>query len=238
MNSIDDLWDEPIAAASPRRQPIDVADDDDDDAPQPSKRPLFLDSGSDDDNTAGAKAPAEIDDLFKDIDAPDEGIIGLTPTLDLDALRRAASARHAINDSTPHEILPSSPAHKGGDGGDKWDDQDDVGTKKRKTIPRLDEGRLLSESGIPALMKDAKRFKAKGKGHEVKLPFIRVHSTGSLMSKSRRLISTAFSLCTNTGRTSCIRGTSLTTPLRGWRSYVIPDACTYVLSNLRCRVRS
>jgi hypothetical protein len=31
--------------------------------------------------------------------------------------------------------------------------------------------RLMGEYGLPALMKDAKRFKVRGKGHEVSLSF-------------------------------------------------------------------
>lgn len=166
MATIDDIWDEPLAPASPPRRT-----NSNDDA---SKNPLFLDSDSD--NEVGAsKVPEEINDLFNDLDTPDEQIQGITPTLDLDALRRAASAKHGLT-STPYEILPSSSPHKERDDNDKGKDEEEP-TKKRKTIPRLDEGRLLSPNGIPALMKEAKKFKIKGKGHEVWLMFIRVLAT-------------------------------------------------------------
>jgi len=162
MTTIDDIWDEPLAPASPPRQTS---------SNDASKNPLFLDSDSD--NEVGAsKIPEEINDLFNDLDAPDEEVQGITPTLDLDALRRAASAKHGLT-STPYEILPSSSPHKEGGGNDKVKDEEE-GTKKRKTRPRLDEGRLLSPNGIPALMEEAKKFKIKGKGHEVWLIFARI----------------------------------------------------------------
>jgi hypothetical protein len=66
---------------------------------------------------------------------------------------------------------------------------DDGGEKKRRTRPKLDVERyvllfavhemvllilvrrLLSDRGLPALIKDAKRFRIRGKGHEVRLSF-------------------------------------------------------------------
>lgn len=213
MNSIDELWDEPLAPISPPKQLFDIVDDDDD-APQPSKRPLFLESDSDNDNPT-TQTPDDIANLFEDLDVPDhERIEGITPSMDLDALRRAANARHAVNPNpTPYEVVPSSPT-RGGEGGGNQDDDDDGAIKKRKTIPRLDEGLLLSDIGIPALVKDAKKFKAKGKGHEVsRSPPPRI--TAEFILKYRRPISIDSSLYTNTGCTSCIRETSLVTPYRG-----------------------
>jgi len=47
---------------------------------------------------------------------------------------------------------------------------EEIDLKKKPRAPRvkLDEGRLLSEKGIPKLRKMAPRLKLKGKGHEVR----------------------------------------------------------------------
>jgi hypothetical protein len=47
---------------------------------------------------------------------------------------------------------------------------EEIDLKKKPRVPRvkLDEGRLLSEKGIPKLRKMAPRLKLKGKGHEVR----------------------------------------------------------------------
>ncbi|ORY31033.1 replication fork protection component Swi3-domain-containing protein [Naematelia encephala] len=46
-------------------------------------------------------------------------------------------------------------------------EEDDGKAKKRRVIAKIDGDRLMSDRGIPALMRAAKRFKPKGKGHEV-----------------------------------------------------------------------
>jgi replication fork protection complex subunit Csm3/Swi3 len=47
---------------------------------------------------------------------------------------------------------------------------EEIDLKKKPRVPRvkLDEGRLLSEKGIPKLRKMAPKLKLKGKGHEVR----------------------------------------------------------------------
>jgi len=50
----------------------------------------------------------------------------------------------------------------------------DEGEKKRKPIPKLNEERLVSTDGFPALIKTYKSFKIKGKGHEVRPDCLRV----------------------------------------------------------------
>jgi replication fork protection complex subunit Csm3/Swi3 len=172
MATIDDIWDEPLPSPSKRNNTTE--DDVDgngsqDDAPyRSSKRPrsnLFLDSDSEREDGSGTKPPAGIDDLFKDLDSAPAEEFQITPTLDLDALRRAAEAEHANNTSRTPELLPNSSSLIKG----AADNEEKGESKKRKTIPRLDEGRLLGPNGIPALMKEAKKFKIRGKGHEVSL---------------------------------------------------------------------
>ncbi|KAI0831341.1 replication fork protection component Swi3-domain-containing protein [Trametes gibbosa] len=149
----------------------------------PSSRPLFLDSDSDDD---GQTAPAsryaskstsknaEIDAFFADLDDdPDTHFQDLAPSLDLAALKRQANAKLAL---TPHQILPSSsPPRDLGDErpgpkarqGDRRDKDRDEPITKRKKRPRLDEARLVGPDGFPALVKQTKDFRPKGKGHEL-----------------------------------------------------------------------
>ncbi|ODN82303.1 hypothetical protein L202_02581 [Cryptococcus amylolentus CBS 6039] len=53
----------------------------------------------------------------------------------------------------------------GGDGGDEGEEEG--GEKKRRPVAKVDADRLLSETtGLPALMRSAKKFKTHGKGRE------------------------------------------------------------------------
>ncbi|KAH9935000.1 replication fork protection component Swi3-domain-containing protein [Fomitopsis serialis] len=155
--ALEDIWDAP-ADEAPRRSspPIDLTTDD---SPRrASKRPrssLFLDSEDEDE---GAQPPSrksvpptveksEIDAMFDNLDAePDTGDGDLPPALDLDALRREVDAKNAQIYKKPQN---------------RWKER-----QKKKPLPRLDEARLLGPDGFPALMKHAKAFKPKGKGHE------------------------------------------------------------------------
>ena len=189
--SLDDIWDEPVVA-SPMRAP--VPDNEDEPVrPSPAKRrrtTLFLSSESEDGDgspsraKSSSKAPpktpqaskpqmADIDALFDDLDDDDMADTELAPALDFDALRREAAA--ALPPLTPHQILPSSsPPRDFGDAGagagekDKGaKSKDGDGLHKRRTIPKLDDARLLDTDGFPALVKQAKHFQPRGKGHEV-----------------------------------------------------------------------
>ena len=99
--------------------------------------------------------------MFDDLDDDDPGF---APALDMNALRREAEAKLASQRS----VLPSSsPPPEGIDDGEEGSGKKG-GKSKRKPIPRLDETLLLSSDGFPALMKEAKKFKPKGKGHEAR----------------------------------------------------------------------
>ncbi|KAG5645243.1 hypothetical protein DXG03_006660 [Asterophora parasitica] len=172
MDSIDDIWD----------NPIDTTGNDDEPQASSSKQPLFLADSVDDEvpRPPPSKAPdfdVDIDAMFADVENDDEAfnIQPLTSKLDSEALRREAEARHKRNmpTLTPHAILSSSPPREIGDGearstskapgGEKTKD----GKKERRKPVRLDEGRLLGPTGFPKLIKDTKDFKIKGKGYEV-----------------------------------------------------------------------
>ncbi|KAI0780895.1 replication fork protection component Swi3-domain-containing protein [Trametes elegans] len=186
MASLDDIWDAP-AEPSLRSKPFSPARSHGggDFSPPPTKRPsssrpLFFDSGSEDESNAPSKSryaskPAsnkpDIDAFFADLDDdPDAAFQDLAPSLDVAALKAQADAKLAL---TPHQILPSSSPpremgdEKEGDKGKAGDKKGNTGAGKRKKRPVLDETRLISPDGFPALMKQAKDFKPKGKGHEL-----------------------------------------------------------------------
>lgn len=189
--------------STPRRSvptPI-IIDDDEDEAgavrQRPAKRPrssqaLFLADSDDEQPPGPPPAPAatsstrtDIDAMFQDIEDEDESSLAfqpLAPDLDLDAIRRAASAKHARSNAgpslTPHAVMSSSPPRDGDNNarglgaksGDKSKDDGKDGRKERKRKAKMDETRLLGESGFPALIKTTKGFVPKGKGHEVRFP--------------------------------------------------------------------
>ncbi|KAJ7449863.1 replication fork protection component Swi3-domain-containing protein [Mycena latifolia] len=139
MDSIEDIWDAPVAPRSP--------------PPANNKQRLFL-QGSDDENDRMPDAPPrrpvepDVDAMFSDVaNLPDE-----------------RGDDENAPDSTPHPILSSPAHHLDGDegGGEKSKD----GKKPKKKIMRLDEGRLVGDSGFPQLIQDTKNIKIKGKGHE------------------------------------------------------------------------
>ena len=189
MASLDDIWDTPAESVSTQPASVSVIISDDEDAgpaPKPKKprQALFLDSDSDDGGAAAsgsaryASKPStskpDIDAFWNDLDDdPEMTFQDLAPSLDVEALKRQAAAKHAL---TPHQILPSSSPPR-----DLGDDEDGEGKDKdkgrkgksggggpKKKRPVLDHERLLGEDGFPALIKQAKQFKPKGKGHEVR----------------------------------------------------------------------
>ncbi|KAI0807552.1 replication fork protection component Swi3-domain-containing protein [Fomes fomentarius] len=183
MASLADIWDAP-AEAVPRLVPPSILDNEDDDDTFGSnpKRPtrlrtaaLFLDSDSENEAPTGSKAhyaskpnasKPDIDAFWDDLDEdPDTAFKGLAPSLDVEALRREADAQISL---TPHQILPSSsPPRETGDAeSGKTGKKKDIGLKKRKRVV-LDEGKLVGSDGFPALVQQAKKFKPKGKGHEL-----------------------------------------------------------------------
>ncbi|KAH9856920.1 replication fork protection component Swi3-domain-containing protein [Lenzites betulinus] len=190
MASLDDIWDipaEPSSARKPSPAPSTGNGGAGGSSPAPprrtgSSRPLFFDSDSDNEGQAASTSryasktnskKTDIDAFFDDLDDPETQFQDLAPSLDVDALKRQANAKLAL---TPHQILPSSSpprdlgdeesGAKGRAGDRKTRGRDDPVTK-RKQRPRLDEARLVGPDGMPALVKQAKDFRPKGKGHEL-----------------------------------------------------------------------
>lgn len=170
MAAIDSLWDEPIESepAHPAVTPAVSSED-----------PLFLRSDSDDEGGTGvsrsrpSKAPEDIGALF-DVDDDENGQLS---NVTYEQLRK-----DALSGGNPPDDDPSSRGDQEAEEGPsegvsgakstlnkKNDEGNAAGTKR--TIPKLDEELLLSEKGIPALIKDAKRWRPKGKGHEVSYYF-------------------------------------------------------------------
>lgn len=192
---LDGIWDEPVAQSPPRATQAENTATPVRSSPAKRRRTnLFLSSDSEGDNDAPKDQPTyrtrtpkkkvpDIDALFDDIDDDvgndddDDGLGELAPALDIDMLRRQADARHARGPPlTPHEVMPSSSPTRELEGtdaigsgvGSKKKDGEGLEGNKRRKIAKLDEARLLGSDGLPALIKQAKDFKPRGKGHEVR----------------------------------------------------------------------
>jgi replication fork protection complex subunit Csm3/Swi3 len=146
--SLDEIWNIPTTPRSPSRE-----------HEQQSGQPLFL-RGSDHENDEMPDAPPRRTDPQVDIEALFSGVDDL-PEGPGDGSRAPAL--------TPHQILSSSPAHHLDDGDNGQGEKDKDAKKPKKKIMRLDEGRLIGDSGFPQLMQDTKNVKIKGKGHEARL---------------------------------------------------------------------
>lgn len=167
MATIDNLWDEP-AESEPAPHLATK--------PATSEDPLFLQSDSDNEGGSGAagsrrsKAPDNIGALFE-IDDDDEN--GQLSNVTYEQLRKDAQSGGKVPDDGP-SIEGSQEAGEGsleeasaaGPKSNKKDKSGENETTKR-TIPKLDEELLLGDKGIQALIKDAKGWEPKGKGHEV-----------------------------------------------------------------------
>ncbi|EIW85142.1 Swi3-domain-containing protein [Coniophora puteana RWD-64-598 SS2] len=179
--ALDDIWDAPV---SPSPQSTTHHN------PGSIKRPSLFLSDSEDETPSVAKraskqavAPrSEIDAMFDDLD--DEGggttLEPLAPSLDMNALKQAAAAKHSKRSmntqsgSSQRQILPSSSPARGNDltdnenGNQRVDKEKETdGKKSKRKLAKLDEGRLLGPDGFPQLIRDTKHFQARGKGHEM-----------------------------------------------------------------------
>lgn len=163
--TLDSIWDFPAENSTTQRSP----------PRDPSKRStLFLNSDTEDEapttpapqaGSSSMNNKALIDAMFDDLDDEEE-TLQFAPALDVEALRREADARNAkLLSQRP--IMSSSPIRELGDPLNEGETKGKKGKKKRPPPPKLDETLLLSSEGFPALIKEAKKFKPKGKGHEV-----------------------------------------------------------------------
>ena len=177
MATIDDLWDEPVESEP---APHLTA------KPVTSEDPLFLQSDSDNDGGTGAagsrqsKAPDDIGALFE-VDDDDEN--GQLSNVTYEQLREDALSGGKVPDDGPSNEGNEGENEGSSTAKSKLNKKDDDGDKvtTKHTIPKLDEALLLSERGIPALIKDAKQWRPKGKGHEVRSfgQSLQIHLCGS-----------------------------------------------------------
>lgn len=176
-NSIDDIWAEALIDSSPRLARSTRT-------PERDKSPsaLFLDDPFDidvpDKPNDQANEPTDIDALFADLDEePPRSKEKSSRPFDINAYRREAEERAAKAVSgnpifSKYAVQSSSPPRDDGraseskSGGKKKAKGKEDDTKQRKPVPKLDENRLLGKDGFPALLRQVKDFKPRGKGHE------------------------------------------------------------------------
>ncbi|EJD52924.1 Swi3-domain-containing protein [Auricularia subglabra TFB-10046 SS5] len=95
-----------------------------------------------------------------------------TPGLNLDEMRKQALARERMHqvaqeNARKHAAIGHAAIATGGAQPQmKAQKKAEGELKKRKPIPKLNDERLLGQDGFPALLKEYKNFKPKGKGHE------------------------------------------------------------------------
>ncbi|ELU44804.1 Swi3 domain-containing protein [Rhizoctonia solani AG-1 IA] len=163
---MDNIWDDDAVQVSRNgssRARI-VTESDEEDRPLKRARtagaskPLFNPESDDEDNL-----PADVGALFDGLD-DDYDLQQLPPQLNIGELQRESDQRVAVEAAKKRLMR-----------GDVMDvsgpvDVDGKAAKARKTLPKLDENRLLDQGdGMPALVRRSKEFKVKGKGHEVAL---------------------------------------------------------------------
>jgi len=167
MTTIDDLWDEAVESEpAPHLTTKTVTSGD----------PLFLQSDSDNEGGAGAagpppsKAPDDIVALFE-VDDDDEN--GQLSNVTYEQLRKDAQSGGRVPDDGPLNEGDQGTGEGSSKGASsaksklKKKGEEGDGETTKRTVPKLDEELLLGDKGIPALIKDAKRWRPKGKGHEV-----------------------------------------------------------------------
>lgn len=193
MTSIDDIWDAPAAAISPRTPRHLDTDDDEADLQRPTKRQkqvLFLsDSEEEGDQSVMrrdvVKAPppavnpnidGDLEAMFADAENDDGLSFKGFGDLDVAAMEREAEERHRRPPPlTPHPIMPSSSPAQGnstfgktpGDSQNAKEKNKGNDANKRARPPPLNENLLLGPTGFPELISQIKDFKLKGKGREV-----------------------------------------------------------------------
>ncbi|KAI5117657.1 hypothetical protein M0805_008887 [Coniferiporia weirii] len=193
--SLDDIWSE-LLVNSPKPSPrpsvsAENVEDDDDEVYRPSKRlrsTLFLDDPDEEGQEthdysnrgsegAAKNARPDIDSLFDDLEEPTDARSAsrASKPFDLATARREAQLRaekeapassfprYAVQSSSPPREGFGEEGKTGAFGARKGDDA----TKEKRPIAKLDETRILSRDGLPALVQLCKDFKPRGKGHEL-----------------------------------------------------------------------
>ncbi|CAE6448955.1 unnamed protein product [Rhizoctonia solani] len=164
---MDDIWDDDavqVSRSAPSRTRV-LSDSDEEDRPQKRARttgankPLF--NPDSDDEGAADELPPDVGALFDGLDDDDYNMQQLPPQLNIEELQRNSDQR-AATDAAKKRLMRGDVIDVSGPA-----DGDGKGAKARKALPKLDENRLLERDGMPALVRRAKVFNVKGKGHEL-----------------------------------------------------------------------
>jgi len=174
---MDDIWDEPatISASLPRNEPLFLPSDDEEQSQRvklarPQRKTTQKNTNGDMEDIVGG--------LFDDLSSGDDAVA--RPDV------KALLAKRAKDVSKTSGRVEDVDSTANGDRGasKQSNDSEEVASKARRVIAKVDDERsvlsqlltlhprqttfrLLGERGFPALIKEAKRFKPKGKGHEV-----------------------------------------------------------------------
>jgi replication fork protection complex subunit Csm3/Swi3 len=172
---LDNIWDEPAEqiVSSKSREPLFLPEQEEDDFPMPPPRV----------ESPPPPPDIDLDEMFANVEKDDDDdMFNFKPAgsnLDIEALKRKAEARARRSASSPLlGEISAAPSSSPGPAEDRPNEE--KGKKERRKPVKLDEGRLLGESGFPQLVKDTKHFKIKGKGHEVRAFVHRTPPTLSL----------------------------------------------------------
>ena len=167
MATIDNLWDEPVESEPAPHLVGNLVTS--------SEDPLFLQSDSDNEDRMGtavsqqSKAPDDIGALF-DVDDDEEN--GRLSSVTYEQLRKDALSGGKVLDDGPssgeNQRATEDPPDEATSVKSKSNkkDEDEGAASTKRTIPKLNEELLLSEKGIRALIKEAKQWRPRGKGHE------------------------------------------------------------------------
>ncbi|KAF8610006.1 Swi3-domain-containing protein [Ceratobasidium sp. AG-I] len=179
MSALNDIWDDDdvqIARPTPKHTSSKsraLSSDSEGDrrasGSRPSKRartnkPLFNPDSDEEDGPGQEQLPPDIDALFEGLD-DDDMDMALPPQLDINQLQRETDKRVAV-EAAKKRLMRGETDVLGEKMQGKVDEKEKA-VKTKRIIPKLDEQRLLDRDGLPALVRHAKEFKVKGKGHEL-----------------------------------------------------------------------
>ncbi|KIM28752.1 hypothetical protein M408DRAFT_23414 [Serendipita vermifera MAFF 305830] len=156
---MEDIWDEPatVSASIPHNEPLFLPSDDEE-PPQRTKaaRPKPRNAQK----STNEAVDDVLGDMFDDLLDGDE--VNERPNMEALLAKRAKNASKATNQTEDgtNDFKDTK------DASTQPNEEKDGAPKGRRTIAKVDDERLLGERGFPALIKEAKKFKPKGKGHE------------------------------------------------------------------------
>ncbi|KAG8766935.1 hypothetical protein FRC15_006006 [Serendipita sp. 397] len=157
---MEDMWDEPatVLSAPGRTQEPLFLQSDEESQPRPLERNRSTTTEKNRTSNANRDANSFVADLMDDLidtNSADAHASGAQSS------SRAKSVLKGSNGPKESENNKRGPNDASREENDMLDDK-----PKRRVIAKVDDERLIGERGFPALIKEAKKFKPKGKGHE------------------------------------------------------------------------